>query len=477
MMTAKLIMNKQLTKILNDAYWRLPWRWRDPVVSLCYGIAGPLFRGVGHYENWRRAKAGLSSSRLTALQKSQSALLVDLKRMPLCECSPGRVAVHAHVFYPDLVQEFYTHLDNIPYKYDLYVSIPDETAREKCERQFSKLKRLENLTIVVVANRGRDIAPFIVTFGKSLKEYDFVCHIHTKKSLYSRGKTDGWREYLLEGLLGSEKRVKQIFSLLSGDDNIGMVYPQNCARVPYYANAWLANRSLGEKWSARIGMHNIPRGYFHFPVGSMFWAKSSALHPLFDAGIHLEDFEEECGQTDGTLAHCIERMLGLATTVAGHRLAITRDDKSLSWSPWRFDQYLMRTLDHAESAINSPNVSLVIFDIFDTLLVRPLLDPESIKLLVAHQAGDELGVVYLHSRASAENQARQRAGKDAGMALIYEEFARLSKLPKQSVELLCNLELAAEVSSLSARSDGVMLYKRALASGKRVVLASDMLSS
>lgn len=467
-------MNKQIIKILNDAYWRLPWRWRDPLVDLCYGIAGPLFRGVGHYEHWRRTKSGLSSSHQSPVKNSQSALLLDLKRIPLCEHSPGRIAVHAHIFYPDLVKEFATHLNNIPYNYDLYVSIADEAARKKCEASLAKLKRLEKLTIVVVANRGRDIAPFIVTFGQSLREYDFVCHIHTKKSLYNRGKTDGWREYLLEGLLGSEKRVRQIFSLLAGDENVGMVYPQNCARVPYYANTWLANRGSGEKWCTRLGIHHIPRGYFHFPVGSMFWARSSALRPLFDAEIRLEDFEAERGQTDGTLAHCIERLLGLVPIIANHRLAIIRDNQSLSWSPWRFDQYLMRTIDQASSIINSPNISLVIFDIFDTLLTRPLLNPESGKSLVAHRAGRELGSVYLRWRVSAETQARQRAGKDVDLVSIYEEFSRLSKLPPKSVESLCELEQAVEADLVSARPDGIDLYQRALASGKRVVLASDM---
>lgn len=473
-------MNKEIISLLNSAYWRLPWRWREPIVDFCYEVAGPMFRGVRHYENWSRRKAGLVST-LNASQdshSSHSALLIDLKRMPTCDDGvPGRIAVHAHIYYSDLAQEFASHLDNMPYAYDLFVSVPDDVTLRRCEAIFSRLKRSGSVVFSVVPNRGRDIAPFIVNFGQELKEYDFIAHIHTKKSLYTRGKTDGWREYLLTCLFGSEKRIRQIFSLLKGEENIGMVYPQCFARAPYYANTWLANRGLAELWKDRLGIDRLPPGYFHFPVGSMFWAKASTLRPLFDAGIRLEDFAEECGQTDGTLAHCIERMLGLVPIKAGHRLAIVRDVESPSWSPWRFDQYLMRTVEQINSTIKSRDTLIVIFDIFDTLLVRPLLNPESVKRLVEHQAGPELGSAYRRWRSASEIEARQQAGKDIGLDAIYAEFAKRSKLSAQAVKFLRDLEERIEINSISARHEGIALYRLALTSSKRVVLASDMFLS
>ncbi|EXS67932.1 rhamnan synthesis F family protein [Sphingobium sp. Ant17] len=50
---------------------------------------------------------------------------------------------------------------------------------------------------------------------------------------------------------------------------------------------------------------------FDFPAGSMFWARTDAILPILSADLEWEDFPLEEGQTDGTLAHCIERMFGV----------------------------------------------------------------------------------------------------------------------------------------------------------------------
>jgi GT2 family glycosyltransferase len=50
----------------------------------------------------------------------------------------------------------------------------------------------------------------------------------------------------------------------------------------------------------------------------MFWARSAALRPLLDLGLATEEFEEEAGQIDGTLAHAIEHVYFHACEHAGY---------------------------------------------------------------------------------------------------------------------------------------------------------------
>lgn len=448
-------------------YRRLPQALRGPLVELAYRGAGPLFRGVGHYERWRSRRAGGG-----AAPAAGQGSLVDLDRVaPFDASTPGRIAIHAHVFYADLIDEFLGQLAQMPFAFSLFVSVSDAKVQAQCRERLRQLPRLVSLVVEVVPNRGRDMAPMLCRFGRELADHDFVAHIHTKKSLYNRGSTLGWREYLVQGLFGSPDRVRRIFTLLT-TPGVGLVYPQTYVDVPYQAHSWLANRGLGEHWCRRLGIEP-PKGYFDFPVGSMFWARTEALRPLFDAGITLDDFPVEAGQTDGTLAHALERLLGLVPRAAGFGHAVLSDDRHPSWSRWRFDQFLGQAIDGVVAQLTAPEVRAVIFDVFDTLLVRPLLDPEHVKAIVARRIGGEAGRLYLEQRADVESEARERAGRDVGLEDIYRAWQGRGGAITPHLARLHELEVEVETASVQVRTDAAALLDAVARSGRRVLLASD----
>ena len=465
---SKSALRQNVRRAGRAIYWRLPARWRDSIVDFSYRHAGGLFRGFNHYELWRGRRRDESLLR----GEPGAARLTVLDHITPLGLAPGRIAVHAHVYYLDLAHEFAEQLRHMPYGYDLYVSVTSEEGRRACERIFRRLPFVGELVVEKVPNRGRDIAPMFCTFGARLRTYDYIAHIHTKKSLYNKGATNGWREYLLSSLFGSRARLRRIFSLLH--HGAGMVYPQTFHRVPYAGCTWLANRGAGQGWCARMGVQEMPRGYFNFPVGSMFWARMDALSPLFDAGITIDDFDQEAGQNDGTFAHVLERLLGVVARDSGRRIAILPDTATPSWSPWRFEQYLHRPRKACEARLADPEIRVVAFDIFDTLLTRPLIDPEQVKAIVARRAGGALGEAYLRWRAAAEQSARERAGRDVDLGAIVAELGRMGGLDESACARLLELELEVEAGSVSPRPDALELFSYARAAGKRVILASDM---
>lgn len=467
-------IRRRTAPILKSIYWQLPKRLRENLLTLAYRFAGPVFSGMGHYEIWR-ANKNFSSQHVHTYTTGNLAEMVNISNFPILKSqAPGRIAIHAHLYYPDLATEFAKYFRNMPFPYDLFVSVPHEEAHKKCEEAFSSLPLLGKLNITISPNRGRDIGPMLCTFGNVLTEYDFIAHIHSKKSLYNNGATDGWREYLLDNLFGSKSQIGRIFTLLTGETHAGIVYPQNFSGLPYSAYTWLSNQHHGRIWCNKLGIKDFPTGYFDFPAGSMFWAKTNALRPLFEAGIKIEDFPEESGQNDATLAHCLERLFALTARRTGFNALVLKDASSNSWSRWRFDQYLARSKESTCATLDDPAIRIIIFDIFDTLLVRPLFNPESIKTIVAQRAGESLGKIYIETRAIAETQARQKAGKDIGLDAIFEEMAHITGLKPEMINQLRQLEESVEIAAVTPRPEAINLLKFAATLNKRILLASDM---
>lgn len=385
----------------------------------------------------------------------------------------GRIAIHLHIYYDNLIDEFITYLNNMPYIYDLFISVTSEKALNLCIEKFSGLPFLSKLTVKKVTNRGRDMAPFFCTFGEQIKNYQYIAHLHSKKSIYNQGATQGWREYLCGTLFRSSDSIKTIIHILQEDNGIGLIYPQTFYLVPYFAHTWLSNKHLGQIWCNRLGIVDIPSGYFDFPVGSMFWAKGDALAPLFESGIQLKDFEIENGQTDGTLAHALERLIGLCASKQNFEHGIIEDSIHPSWSPWRFDQYFKNSVDLLKEHLQSQQIKIIGFDLFDTLIIRPLLEPETIKRIVSQRSDPEIGKQYLKLRPLAESQARQEKKADVNLDEIYEQLAKISNISEKDLNKLWTLEQQIEMNIARPRLDGLKLFREAIASGVHTIIISD----
>ncbi|MFC3110338.1 rhamnan synthesis F family protein [Undibacterium arcticum] len=232
-----------------------------------------------------------------------------------------RVALHVHVYYPDLLPEIMTRLSRNRICPDLFVSITDEKARESVVSELKNYKG-QVVDIQLVPNRGRDIGPFFTAFGQRIvANYDFIGHIHTKKSADLKDATVGqsWYRFLLENLLGGESgaMADRILANMKGDTSIGMVFPDD----PHVVG-WSDNRAFADILAVRMGLENLPDN-FVFPVGTMFWATSSALLPLMNLKLDWDDYPDEPLPYDGSSLHAIERLFSLSLSANNLRSVTT----------------------------------------------------------------------------------------------------------------------------------------------------------
>jgi len=231
----------------------------------------------------------------------------------------SKTAVMVHIYYSELTREILNHLTNLRNDFDLFVSAPTTV-----DLQEDEIRRQHpNVYFYRCENRGRDIAPFlrIYSYLHPLK-YEVMCKIHTKRS---RHRTDGelWRRDIYAKLLGTPEIVEKIITLLQTSD-IGIIAPfGHLLPSEYYwglGRCSTRNRANVLRLCERVGL-DTPDLRFPFVAGSMFWFKPSALYLLTKLNLETRDFEPERGQKDGTLAHALERFLGLITKDAGFEFA------------------------------------------------------------------------------------------------------------------------------------------------------------
>ena len=308
-------------------FWeRQPDSRKHAVRNLLFRYASSLFYGTPPFEQWQKAK-----SYFDKLLSSQVDLINIGNIHTSSKVKSNRLAIHAHIYYPELAPELAHYLSAFPCAYDLFISTPFEQDYQTLTSLFSNSVTLDKLNISVTPNRGRDLAPMFAQFGNQLLDYDYVCHIHTKKSLATNSIGQVWRNYLWDGLLSNqEHRLQKIWHLL---DTHALVYPQKFHWIDVNNCQWGSNYSRGIDLCQKLDLNHPPDGFIEFPVGSMFWARVDALISLIDLNLHFEDFDEELGQTDNTLAHTLERLIGYIPLAQGKRIALLRNPLLLNHYP------------------------------------------------------------------------------------------------------------------------------------------------
>ncbi|WP_046117077.1 glycoside hydrolase family 99-like domain-containing protein [Ensifer aridi] len=265
----------------------------------------------------------------------------------------GTLAVHLHLFHYEMLEQCCAWLSSIPVPFDLFVSVVDPTIAERAQRTLTGFGGVNRLFVSIVPNRGRDIAPMVVGFGRQLATYDFVGHFHSKKSSHTPGKRD-WAGQLGHHLFHSQSHTTRVLNLFAERPDLGLVFPIYHPSIKDQIK-WGSNFRRAEeemrKFKGLFDTNISEEDLLPFPAGSFFLARTNAIRHLLDGAYTLEDFEPEAQQVDGTLAHAIERMFVLVSARSGYTFQQIRAQKphSLSRAYLSGDVYRSAFLDAVET--------------------------------------------------------------------------------------------------------------------------------
>ncbi|WP_259919779.1 glycoside hydrolase family 99-like domain-containing protein [Jannaschia sp. M317] len=230
----------------------------------------------------------------------------------------ARFAVVLHIYYPDLWDEFATRFEALPIDYDLYVTLTYRGAETEALAEEIR-DRFPRATVVPVANRGRDILPFLTLVNAgALDGYEAVCKLHTKKSPH-REDGDLWRKHLTGGILPDEGLEDLLETFLTDEEAAFWV-----ADGQHFDDTkwWGSNLEITRHLLRRLEIE-IDGSRLSFPAGSIYWLKPLMVGMLKALKLNEGQFDPETAQVDGTLAHALERTMGFLADAAGHRVVQT----------------------------------------------------------------------------------------------------------------------------------------------------------
>ncbi|HEL1583362.1 TPA: alpha-L-Rha alpha-1,3-L-rhamnosyltransferase [Streptococcus suis] len=222
-----------------------------------------------------------------------------------------KVAVHLHVFYVDLLQEFLTAFTAFAFDYDLFITTDRKEKVAEIEEILAENSRAAE--IVVTGNIGRDVLPML-KLKEALQSYDYVGHFHTKKSKEADfWAGESWRKELIAMLVTP---ANSILANMEAKDDLGLVI----ADIPTFfrfnkiVDAYNENQiapAMNELWQQMGLTKDIDFNHFHTFVmsyGTYAWFKYDALKPLFELDLTDEDVPAEPLPQNSVL-HAIERLL------------------------------------------------------------------------------------------------------------------------------------------------------------------------
>lgn len=210
----------------------------------------------------------------------------------------ARVAVVIHLpLAAQPAQPLVDMLGTIPVLFDLFVT---NSSGSRVQIDTSALQNVGTVSVFDAADQGRDLSPLVTLVNADLLEpYELVLKLNSEANLAD--------------LAQLTEQVASILAAFADDPSLGILGPMMSIRG---SESWGENRELSAALMQRLQL-GLEGRELRFVEGNIYWIRGFLLQGLRAFEISEWDFESEFGQLDGTMAHALERVLGLVADEAG----------------------------------------------------------------------------------------------------------------------------------------------------------------
>lgn len=389
-----------------------------------------------------------------------------------------KIAIVLHVFYADFVSKFAGCLEKFPTSVDVFVTAATQEIADSATATFNRITQVNKVKVAVCENRGRNFGPFLVHFGNQLLAYDLMCHLHSKKSLYSGREQTQWFDYQNQFLLKDKHVTSSVLRLFDEHKELGLYYPTSFWMMPAWVNHWTCNKPFAKEFVDEWGV-DISDNFLTYPVGGMFWARPAALKPLLEKTYHYDDFPAEPLPNDGSKLHALERVLGPLAEKQGFQQfyyypplgRFTQDKTSIATSYYKPATSLLGDL---------AGFDIISFDVFDTVLRRKYYEPDYAKYLLGKELTKEnvFGCPedFVAARNKAELTCRQTKHfqQDVCITEIYTQLARDVNVANKTTEDWMNKEFYFDLEMSLPKDEMVEIVKQLSQEGKEIWFITDI---
>lgn len=397
-----------------------------------------------------------------AIQKWLPQQIIETPCWLLKKAKHLKVAVSLHIFYADYIEKFAKALERFPIKVDVFITLTRPELEEKAKLVFSKVKKIKNINLRIVPNRGRNFGPFLVEYSADFKKYDLFCHLHSKKSLYSGREQTQWADYLTEYLLRDSSVITRILNAFIENKELGIYYPTTFWMMPSWVNHITMNKSYLKKWQEELGVSECS-DFISYPAGGMFWVRPEAINQILDREYVYEDFPEEPLLNDGSMLHALERVLGLLAEHNGYKQffyyptsgQFTSDKSYISLE---YQKSLEGMLPYLSEFTH------LSFDVFDTLVRRSYTAPDYAKLKLGKELvrenliEDAKSFVDIRNKAELDLRIRAKFKGDVRIDEIYKEIGSVLKINDKQAQLLMQREFELDLAMILPKDEMVEAF-------------------